>query len=80
MMETLYTSYPDFALVLFLLQDQVLHTKFNVNWEKCEITVVKGKKHHCRTDFAMELIAMVEAGPLTGFQAKVQRQVDRKIK
>ena len=39
--------------------------------------IVKGNKTQCRSDFAMKLIAKVEAGPLTGYQAMVMRQVDK---
>ena len=52
--------------------------EYIVNWDKAEICIVKGNKNQCRSDFAMKLIAMVEAGPLTGYQAKVMRQVDMK--
>lgn len=50
-----------------------------MNWEKGEVVVMKGKCAHVRSDFAIELLAMVEAGHSTGFQARVLRQVDHKI-
>ena len=55
-------------------------TEYKVHWERGEISVVKGKKKQCRTDFAMELLAMIEAGPLTGYQVRVTRQVDMKTR
>ena len=39
-----------------------------------------GTKSDAKGDFAIELEGLVEAGPNTGFLAKVKRAVDGKIK
>ena len=51
-------------------------TDFCVDWEKFEVSVVKGRKSLARTDFAISLLAMVEAGQLTGYLATTERQAD----
>ena len=59
---------------------QVSQTEFYVDWHNMEVCVKKGKRSYVRTDFAISLIALVEAGCLTGFQARVGRQLDRKTR
>ena len=49
-----------------------------MNWDKGGVVIMKGKTAHVRSDFAIELLAMVEAGHNTGYQARVLRQVDHK--
>lgn len=62
-----------------LSHSQIAQTEFKVSWENGEIAVMKGKTAYVRTDFAMELLARVEAGHNTGFQARVLRQMDHKV-
>ena len=49
-----------------------------MDWEKGESGVWKSGEKVARCDFAIQLVALVEADQLTGFQAKVTRQLDHK--
>ena len=40
--------------------------------------LLKANDSICQSDFAIKTIALVEAGPLTGYQALVTRRVDHK--